>query len=297
MLPIDIIRIIHVDDETTQLKLAKIFIEKIDPGMKVMSTSSPREVINLLDGKVDCIVSDYQMPVLNGIDLAKEIRPKSNIPIILYTGRGSEDVAVEAFAAGVDDYVKKEVDPTHYQVLAKSIRTSVEKYWAEDELYDSEKRYKTLVESSPNAILVTIDDEIVYCNRKLADLLCVENPSGLIGQNPLEYIDVENRTHVLKNIDKLGNVETISHRVKIINRKTEQVNVLVTSSNIDWSNERAQLHILQNIEQITKHQEKFSCIERGLSGLVDDINILGDSLEPSVLNSLLGKIEQIRKIM
>ena len=101
------------------------------------------------------------MPELNGIDLTKQIRPISNIPIILYTGRGSEDVAAEAFAAGVDDYVKKEVDPTHYQVLAKSIRTSVEKFWAEDELYDSEKRYKTLVESSPNTILVTIDDEIV----------------------------------------------------------------------------------------------------------------------------------------
>jgi len=67
--------------------------------------------------------------------LTKQIRPISNIPIILYTGRGSEDVAT-----GVDDYVKKEVDPTHYHVLAKSIRTSVEKFWAEDELYDSERR-------------------------------------------------------------------------------------------------------------------------------------------------------------
>ena len=296
MLPYDIIRIIHVDDETTQLKIAKIFIEKIDPGMKVISTNSPREVIDLLEENVDCIVSAYQMPELNGIDLTKQIRPISNIPIILYTGRGSEDVAAEAFAAGVDDYIKKEVDSTHYQVLAKSIRTSVEKFWAEDELYDSEKRYKTLVESSPNAKLVTIDDEIVYCNRMLADLLCLNETSEFIGQNPLDYIHEEHRSLVLENQDKSEDVDKVTQRFKIKSKNATPVNVFVTSSNIEWSNKSAQLHILQNIDEMMKHRVKFDSIEIGLNELENDIKSLG-SLEPAILKNILGKIDQIKKFM
>ena len=122
------IRVLHVDDETNHLEYAKTFLEMADDSIHVESVASPEEALRLLEnGTYDCVVSDFQMPILDGTELAKRIREFSDIPIILYTGRSSEEVAETAFAAGVDDYIRKESNPSHYQILARRIRAVVEK--------------------------------------------------------------------------------------------------------------------------------------------------------------------------
>ncbi len=68
------------------------------------------------------------MPRFNGIQVCKLIKDIENIPFILYTAHGSEEVAEKAFETGVDDYLRKELKPSHYQVLAKRIIQAVEKY-------------------------------------------------------------------------------------------------------------------------------------------------------------------------
>jgi len=68
------------------------------------------------------------MSRLNGLELARKIRENSDIPIILYTGQGSEEVAEQAFKVGVDDYLRKEVHPAHYKILAQQIQNTVERH-------------------------------------------------------------------------------------------------------------------------------------------------------------------------
>ena len=110
--------------------MTKRFLETADETLKVESVSSPEEALKRIrEGAFDCVVSDYQMPHLDGIDVARKIRETSNISIILYTGRGSEDIASEAFAVGIDDYVRKELHSLHYEVLANRIRGVVERRW------------------------------------------------------------------------------------------------------------------------------------------------------------------------
>ena len=122
------LRVLHVDDEVSLLDLTKVLLEMADEDMAIESVASPKEALELLKSETyDCLVSDFQMPNLDGIELAKRIREFSNIPIILYTGRGSEEVAETAFTAGVDDYFRKHINPSHYQILARRIRAVVEK--------------------------------------------------------------------------------------------------------------------------------------------------------------------------
>ena len=122
------LRVLHVDDEVSLLDLTKVLLEMADEDMAIESVASPKEALELLKSETyDCLVSDFQMPNLDGIELAKRIREFSNIPIILYTGRGSEEVAETAFTAGVDDYFRKDINPSHYQILARRIRAVVEK--------------------------------------------------------------------------------------------------------------------------------------------------------------------------
>ena len=121
-----IIQVLHADDDEDFFMISKRQIEKFDPLINMNLISSPYDVLELLES-FDCIVLDYKMPKFDGVQLAFTIRETSDIPIILYTGHGSEEVASAAFEAGVDDYILKESGASHYQVLSKRIRMVVEK--------------------------------------------------------------------------------------------------------------------------------------------------------------------------
>ncbi|MCK4317648.1 response regulator, partial [Candidatus Bathyarchaeota archaeon] len=103
------IKILHVDDEGSHLEFTKIFLEELDEGVVVDSATNPEEALKLQEkNSYDCIVSDYKMLSMDGIELAQRVRRSSNVPFILYTGQGSEEVAEQAFEAGIDDYLRKE---------------------------------------------------------------------------------------------------------------------------------------------------------------------------------------------
>ena len=124
--PAKTIQVLHVDDDIDHLVISKIIIEKYEPLIQVTSLSKASEVLNQIKSK-DCIVLDYDMPEIDGIKLATKIREISDIPIILYTGQGSDEVASAAFEVGIDDYILKEYGTSHYQVLSKSIVQTVKK--------------------------------------------------------------------------------------------------------------------------------------------------------------------------
>jgi DNA-binding NtrC family response regulator len=124
-----LVKVLHVDDEENELKFTKIFLEDIDPDLKIKSIADPRKALELLyEEEYDVILSDYKMDIISGIDFAKQVRSFTDIPIILYTGYGSEEVAAQAFKIGMNGYVKKRLCPTHYQDLAEKIKRVVKKY-------------------------------------------------------------------------------------------------------------------------------------------------------------------------
>ena len=131
--PQETFNILHVDDNQSVLEFVKQFIAGQDPSLQFTTTDSPLAALKILQtATFDCILLDYKMPEMNGIELAQKIRSLYATPIILYTGQGSEEVAEQAYAAGVDDYIRKEEHPAHYQVLAKRIRHVVEKHRLDD---------------------------------------------------------------------------------------------------------------------------------------------------------------------
>lgn len=148
------ISVLHVDDDEYQLETVKLFIEQLDVFMRVKTEYSATRALSEIDhGRFDCVVLDFVMPEMNGLELAKRIRAKHDVPVILYTGQGDEEVAEEAFAIGVDDYIRKELSPSHYQVLVKRIRHVVEKRRIEVLYRKSEQRYRSLVNLAPDGIV------------------------------------------------------------------------------------------------------------------------------------------------
>ena len=80
----------------------------------------------------DAIVSDFQMPEMNGITLLREIRSTSDIPFILFTGKGREEVVIDAINTGADSYLQKGGDPTtQFAELGHKILQATSRHQAE----------------------------------------------------------------------------------------------------------------------------------------------------------------------
>lgn len=102
-------KILLVDDEPEYLNIGKTFLEKESDSLKVETANSAEEAITLLKKyNFDAVVSDYRMPVTTGIEFLKKTKDiESEIPFIMLTGRGNEDIASKAVSLGVDRYIKK----------------------------------------------------------------------------------------------------------------------------------------------------------------------------------------------
>jgi PAS domain S-box-containing protein len=172
--PNDQIRVLHVDDEPDFADLAATFLEREDDRFNIETATNASEGVDrLASNDFDCVVSDYDMPGQNGIEFLKAVREEyPDLPFILYTGKGSEEVASDAISAGVTEYLQKETGTGHYPVLANRINNTVEKYRAQTELADREQRLNLFFEESPLGVVEWDENfEFVRLNETAEEIL------------------------------------------------------------------------------------------------------------------------------
>jgi DNA-binding NtrC family response regulator len=129
--PPDFLSILHVDDEATFLEVSKIYLER--RGICVITAGSVQEAMHLIDAcSFDVILSDYQMPGTDGIAFLKMLQERQcTIPFILFTGRLSEEVLVEAINNGAMFSLRKGGDTrTRFAELEQKIRIASQRHRA-----------------------------------------------------------------------------------------------------------------------------------------------------------------------
>lgn len=137
------IRVLFVDDEQRLVEVAARFLEDLRETFVVVTETSASDALDRLDheGVPDCIVSDYRMPGLDGLEFLEAVREGyPDVPFVLSTGKGSEEVASEAISAGVTDYLRKDTGTDQYAVLANRIENAVAQRRAEQALAERERR-------------------------------------------------------------------------------------------------------------------------------------------------------------
>jgi len=122
-------RVLYVDDEPGFLDLCKTFLER-SGGLAVKTSRSGSEALRLLrEERFDAIIADYQMPGMDGVELLVTVRSDpliSEIPFILFTARGREEVVIRAINNGADFYLQKSGETgIRFIELADTVKTAI----------------------------------------------------------------------------------------------------------------------------------------------------------------------------
>jgi PAS domain S-box-containing protein len=182
-----VIRVLHVDTDPSFLEISKLMLQDLNSDFEIDQAMDVDEAFRKLAvGVYDVVVSDYEMPLKNGLDFLKEIRQhNSEIPFILFTGKGREEVAIKALNLGANGYINKQDSPvTVYSELSHLIRTLVHHRTAEWLLSKSEERFEKMITNSKDLIILTQPDGITaYVSPSCKTILGYEQ-NELIGTLP-----------------------------------------------------------------------------------------------------------------
>ncbi len=126
----DAISVLLVDDDADFVALASTLLQAESDRIETTTETRPTDALNQVDlDTVDCIVSDYRMPEMNGIEFLETIREaRPELPFILFTGKGDEEVAKQAISADVSDYIVKDGSAEQYAISATRIENLVDQY-------------------------------------------------------------------------------------------------------------------------------------------------------------------------
>lgn len=213
------IQALYVDDEQDLLQISKLYLERTHDMTVDTELSAPQALTKLKSKEYDVVISDYQMPEMDGIRFLKNIRTecKSKIPFILFTGRGREEVAIDALNSGADFYLQKGGDvKAQFAILKNMVLQAAQKKQAEDELRQSEERYRNIVEDQMESICrFRPDGTHVFVNSIYCTFLG-KTRTDLIGKKFFPNIPPEDRVQVKKHFRSLtlqNPRASIEHRI------------------------------------------------------------------------------------
>ena len=147
------IRVLHVEDDPAFADLASTMLEREHPAIAVESVRDAAAGLEVLgEERVDCVVSDFDMPETDGLEFLALVRERhGDLPFVLFTGKGSEEIASEAISAGVTDYLQKGSGREGYTMLANRIENAVERHRTEAALREERRRFELIGRASADA--------------------------------------------------------------------------------------------------------------------------------------------------
>ena len=175
------VRVLHIDDEPDLAELTAEYLERAMDSARIDTATRADDIIaDRPQDTYDCIVSDYDMPGMNGLELLERIREDApEFPFILYTGKGSEEIAAEAISAGVTDYIQKKPGTSQYAVLANRVENAVEA--RRDEL-QVRRDHRAMNEAWDGIATLDHEGRFTYLNDAYAETFGYER-DALLGEH------------------------------------------------------------------------------------------------------------------
>lgn len=216
------IRVLHIDDEPDFGELVKLYVERETDQISVVYQSDTQSALEILDNDaVDCIVSDYEMPHRNGIEFLKVVRDRGiTVPFILYTGKGSEEIASEAITAGVSDYLQKESTTDHYKILVNRIQNLVSKHRTERAVKETKKFYEGVLSRSSDYILIVDQQGNIEYSSPATERVIGYSGEELSEMGAFSLVVEADRDRARQFVQKAGSSDTdeVTDRFRFIHK-------------------------------------------------------------------------------
>ncbi|MFB6211531.1 MAG: response regulator [Halobacteriales archaeon] len=245
------IHLLHVDDDPEFADVVATFLERTDDRLTVTTATSGTDGLARLDDHdFDGIISDYDMPGQSGIQFLEAVRASyPDLPFVLYTGKGSEEIASDAISAGVTDYMQKQSGTDQYQLLARRITNAVEHHRATERNADAQQRTRTILNTAPDPIIVTTETDITYVNPAGVELLGANEPVDLTGTPFIEFIHPSERESVRTALASVrSDGETVQRlRQTVQTLAGDTVPVDMTARQITWDMQSGLVAVLRDI--------------------------------------------------
>ncbi|QSG13347.1 Putative light- and oxygen-sensing transcriptionregulator [Halapricum desulfuricans] len=263
-----------VDDSERWATLARRRIERATEEITVSVASDANEAVVQLHehDRIDCLVVDYMMPGITGLELLERVRADHpDLPFILITSEGNEDVAARAIEAGVTEYVVKDPATDQTPLLVEKIQSVVTQRRLRRQLEESERRYRTVVEDSRDGICVLKDGCVQFCNQSFAALTGRDCDSWLGDDLVEEAVHSDEREEVRAAFENWSDGRTEPERQEArLRRPDETVRICeLTGQRITENGETALLVSIRDVSE-RRRRERALRWERDLNRSVQE---------------------------
>ena len=209
------------DDKTLREGIGEYLTEF---GYTVIEAKDGREAISKFNNDINLIILDIQIPFVNGLDVLKEIRKKSKVPVLILTAFSDEEYKIEAFTNLADGYIEK---PFSLPVLKARIDSLMKKNFGQIEKFE----YKN-IEINFTSYTAKINDEKIDINAKELEILkCLLDNEGQ-ALTRMQIID-----NVWKETEEIPYDRVIDVYIKEL-RKKLGLDCIITIRNVGYKLER-----------------------------------------------------------
>jgi PAS domain S-box-containing protein len=181
---IAVVRILLVDDSADDRALARRELQREIPNLEITEAAEENEFEEAFAaGNFDLIITDYQLLWSDGLKVLERLKRRwPLVPVIMFTGSGSEEIAVQAMRTGVHDYVLK--SPKHYARVRSAVHLALKVGAQNRELARAETRYKNLFDTVPVGLFrCSPTGQIFDANPALAAILGLRDRQHLLSMN------------------------------------------------------------------------------------------------------------------
>ena len=196
------IKILMVEDDRAHTRLAERTFKRVGLNYDMLQVASGAECVKRLsEEKFDLVLLDYYLPNEDGLQLLENIKSQNPLlPVIIVTGRGDEQIAVQAMKLGASDYLVKTMNLSHFDLLLDSVQRTLEDRRMKGKIHELEHQYQSIAENVNDLIYrYTPDCIITYVSPSVTKILGY-TPEELIYTSYLELLSDHSMNHICEEI-------------------------------------------------------------------------------------------------
>ena len=181
--------VLIIDDQQDLLDITRMFLERFGEMSADTAKSAKEALAKMKDKNFDALVVDYDLPDISGIEFLKIVRAKGDTtPVIIFTGVGRENAAIEALNNGADFFLKKGEDPhAQFRNMVHMINQAVERRSMGRAIGTSERLLsETISFFSEPAYALDREGKVIAWNRAMADFTGIE-AKNMLGKGEGKY--------------------------------------------------------------------------------------------------------------